>query len=110
MVEGGAGRHFRALHDLAHAFSLHFEGAMVAVRIVTGATEEHEAGPRAAGAAFVGVVAGATVAPQVFDGAVARVAQRRRTLPNVFQRVVADVAARPGFGRQRRTAFDGAVS
>ena len=29
MVEGRARRHFRALHDLAHAFSLHFEGAVM---------------------------------------------------------------------------------
>src|SRR4051812_40935817 len=109
MVERRAGSHFNARHDLTHAFSLHFEGAMMAIRIVTGATEEHEAGPGATGAAFVGVVAGAAKAPQIVDGAIPRVAQRGRALPDVLQRIVANVAARPGFGRQRRTTLDRAV-
>src|SRR5882724_11981652 len=82
---------------------------MMAIRIVTGAAEEHEAGPSAARSALFGVVTGPAKAPQIFDGAVAGVAQRRGALPNVLQRVVANVAAGPRFGRQRRATLDGAV-
>src|SRR5215216_3114962 len=82
---------------------------MVAIRIVAGAAKENEAGPGAAGPTLVGVIAGAAVAPQIFHGAVARVAQGRGALPNVLERVIADVAARPRLRRQRRAAFDRAV-
>src|SRR6185369_10163508 len=78
-------------------------------RVVARLAEQAEPRPGAAGAALVGVVAALAVAPEIVDGAVAHVAQRRRPLPDVAQRGVADVAAGPGHRLQRRTALDGAV-
>src|SRR5262249_36259513 len=53
--------------------------------------------------------AGAAEPPEVFHRAIAGVPQRRGALPDVFQRVLADVAAGPAMGRERGTPFDGPV-
>src|SRR5262249_33577705 len=98
------------LHEpLALAEALHLERAVVAHRIVARLAEQRLRGPRAAAAAFVGVVTGAAEAPQIVDGAVADVAHRRAALPDVDEPRVAHVAAGPARGRQRRAALDRAV-
>jgi hypothetical protein len=71
--------------------------------------EGDEAGPRAPAHALLGVVAAPAVAPEVARRAVARVAERLAPLPDVLERRVADVSARPRRGRQRGAALDGAV-
>ena len=65
MVERRAGRHFGALDDLAHALSLHFEGAVVAIGVVAPAAEEDVGCPGAAGEALVGVITVVAEAPEV---------------------------------------------
>src|SRR6185295_11045905 len=83
---------------LAFALTLELQRAVVAERIVPRLAKQAERRPGAPGQARVGVIAGATVTPQIVDGPVARVSQRGGTLPDVAQRGVADVAAGPGVG------------
>src|ERR1019366_2700574 len=94
----------RRLLDANDPFALadprHLDRAVMAVGVIAGFTEGDEAGPRAAALA---------VAPEVAGRAVARVAERFAPLPDVFERRVADVAARPWRGRQRGAALDRAV-
>src|SRR5690606_13797599 len=108
-VEGQTRRVLDPRDALALTFTLHLERAVVAVGVVAGLAEETEARPRAARPADVGVVAGAAVAPEILDGAIARVAQRRAALPDVPEAVVADVAAGPRLGGQRGAALDRSV-
>ena len=68
---------------------------MVAVRIITGFTKHGETSPSAARTALVGVIAIAAEAPQIFHSAVAGVAHRTGALPNIFERVLTDIAACP---------------
>src|SRR5690242_13502320 len=77
--------------------------------VVPRLAEVDEARPRAAGATLVGVVAVVAVAPEIVDGAVAGVTQRRGALPDVLEARVADVAACPRRRGERRAAFDRAV-
>src|ERR1700722_3505573 len=81
----------------------------MAVRIVPGLAEGDEARPRASAHPLFGVVAGLAVAPEVARRAGARVAERLAALPDVLERRVADIAARPRGGWQRRAPLDGAI-
>src|SRR5438128_1011883 len=82
---------------------------MVTEWVIAGFAEEHVGGPGAPRAALVRVVAGAAEPPEIFHRAIARVPQRRGALPDVLQRILADVAAGPAVGRQRGTTLDGPV-
>ena len=78
--------------------------------LLPGLPNSTERRPGAAGPAVVGVVAGAAEAPEIVDGAIARVAQRRRRAPRCPAATgVADVAAASRRGRQRGAALDRAV-
>src|SRR5882724_10333485 len=82
---------------------------MMAVGIIAGSTEQHVRGPGTAGFANVGVVARATVAPQIFSGARTIDAELLSLPPNVVQTQIANVPARIGRSRQRRTALDRSI-
>src|SRR5437773_3024236 len=82
---------------------------MVTVRVVSGLAEQNVAGPRAAGTAFVRVVAGAAEAPKVLDRAIARVPQRSGAFPDVAQGMLAHRPSCPALGRQGRATLDRSV-
>src|SRR3954469_20381114 len=82
---------------------------MVAVGVVSWLSEQAMRGPGAATHAFGGIVASPTVAPQVVQRAVARVAQRRGSLPDLFERALQDIAATPVLGVQRGATLERAV-
>src|SRR6187431_2468206 len=109
VIERRAGRHVRLYEAFALASGLHFQRAVVTVRVIAGPPEEHMTGPGAACQALFRVVASAAETPQIIDRAIAHVAQGSGAFPNLTQRVIANVAACPGFGGQRRTALDRAV-
>ena len=81
----------------------------MAERVVSGAAEQRVRRPGASSAADVGVVARPAESPEILDGAVAREAELARTVPDLFDGEVADVAAGVLRRRQRRAAFDRAV-
>src|SRR5260370_505436 len=72
VVERRARRKGLANHPFALAGTRHLERSMMEIGIVTRLSKEHEGRPGAAGAAFVGVVARATVPPQIVDRSIAR--------------------------------------
>ena len=70
MIERGPRGRFDLDQTLALSLPSHLQRAMVAQGIVARLAEQAESRPGAAGAADVGVIAGAAVAPQIIDGAV----------------------------------------
>src|SRR5258707_10671818 len=97
------------MHSLALSLSLKLQRAMMAIRVVAWFAEERARHPGASAHADVGVVALAAIAPEISGRAIAHVAQRLRSLPNVAQAFAPDVPSHPGVGGKRRTAFDVAV-
>src|SRR5687768_8321736 len=85
------------------------ERAMVTPRVVARLAEDRLRRPRAAREALLGVVAAAAVSPQIVDRTIARVAHRRRALPDVTELVLADVAAGPRRRAERWAALDRSV-
>src|SRR6188474_3142894 len=77
VIEGAARRGLDQLDSLALTKASMFERAMVAVRVVTGPSEKRGRHPGAAGPAFVGVVAGSAVAPEIASRTIAIVTERR---------------------------------
>src|SRR5882724_1982350 len=80
-VERGARSGRDALEPLALAAPRKLERAVVAIGVIAGAPEQAEGRPGAAGPTFVGVVTSAAETPEIVDGAIARVAKGRRSLP-----------------------------
>src|SRR5215211_4994616 len=78
-------------------------------RVVAGFSQQRFRCPRAPGLTDVGVVAGTAIAPQRVDAAAAVEAHRRRAFPDVDEPRIANVAAVPARGRERRTSFDRAI-
>src|SRR3954462_15305478 len=101
MGEGDTGRLLDSNQTFALALASHLQDAVMTERVVPRLAEQRKRRPGAAGAAHVGVVAAATISPEIVDGAIAHVAQRRRALPDVSQRGVPDVAAGPRLRLQR---------
>src|SRR5690606_1166826 len=96
-------------HTLALSARVVLERAVMTVRDISGLAEQDARRPGAASAADVGVVAAPTVGPQLIDGAIPRVPQRRAALPDLAERMISNVSADPGVRRQRRAALDAAV-
>src|SRR5579862_9526745 len=109
VVERLPGRGRDALDAFTLAEGLHLERAVMTKRVIARATEVHVARPHAAGHAVLGVVTALAVSPEIVRRPVPCHPERRGTLPDVTQRIVADVAARIRDRRKRRTALDGAV-
>src|SRR5689334_14021183 len=90
-VEGPPRRRLDLDQALAHALGLELLGAVVAVRHVAAPPQQGVAGPGAAAAADLLVVATPAIAPQLVQIAVAGEAQRRGLGPDLGQRTVAQV-------------------
>lgn len=106
MVEGQARRGDAELHPFTPAALEQFDGTVMAVGIVADIAEQDRCGPMATSVAILAIVAGGAESAELFDADVAREAERLRSLPDVDQLVVPDVAADEFFRRQRRTPFD----
>src|ERR1035437_7418262 len=78
--------------------------------VVARLAHVHVAGPGAARAALVGVVAGAAEAPEIGCGAIARVAKLLGVIPEIAQRALAGVAPGVVSRRQRGAALHRAVA
>jgi len=94
MIERSAGRLFNLRDSFAQSLLRQFERAMVAVRIVSGATEENARGPRATGFTHVSVVATATETPQLFTRSATIDVQFIRCPPDIFKTEIANIPAR----------------
>lgn len=92
MVERCTRCRFDLDQSLAKPAFLELERAMMAVGIVAGPAKKDVGGPCAARAAFVGVVARAAVAPEILDGSVAHHAELFALVPDLTQRLLANVA------------------
>src|ERR1041385_2999304 len=82
----------------------------MAVRIVSGSSEQHARGPRAAGFTHVSVVTTAAKSPQLFTRSSAVDTQLVCCPPDVFETEIANVPARIFRRRERRTTLDRAIS
>src|ERR1041385_804513 len=83
---------------------------MMAVRIVTGTSEQHTRGPRATRFTHVSVVTTAAKSPQLFTRSSAVDTQLVCCPPDVFETEIANVPARIFRRRERRTTLDRAIS
>src|SRR5262249_55451468 len=86
------------------------QSPVVAVRVVPGTAEQGMSCPGAAGAAYISVVAGPAVAPEVVSSAIPRDRQFRAGVPDLGSGQVPDVTAGIGHSRQRWATLDRAVS
>src|SRR3569832_406683 len=83
---------------------------MVAVRIVSGSSEQNARGPCATGFAHLSVVTTATETPQLFARSPAIEVQLVGCPPDVFETEIANVSTCILRSRQRRTTLDRAIS